>query len=525
MQRFSFKYKLLILTIITLFISALAADIPFTFKAGDVISAEQMNQNFAALDTAKQERVAGKCPAGSAVREITEDGKVSCEVDDIGSSGSSGVDAINSMTGAVILQEGENISIDDSVPGQIVISSTSAGGTYSADNTSLQLSGSTFSIKDGGVSTSKLVDASITPEKIQLPLDLFGTASDKILSVANENSSATSAAIVGTTGPVGTLYLDKATGVWGNADGYGVYGSSPAGSGVFGASNTGIGLLGRSSTRGIIGTQGSLSLPCPGTYAVGGCAETTGTGIYGASGTGIGVIGISTTRGVVGTQGVISCPGTYAVGGCATTNTGVHGTSTSSTGIFGKSTNFRGVHGESETSTGVYGFSPSYRGIEGVSQSDTGVYGTTNLGNGVWGISSSGSGVFGQSTTGYSGYFQGGGGGGGYCRFNGGAGWSCTSDKHAKENFQEISSVSILEAVAEMPISKWSMKGDTNQTPHIGPVAQDFHKAFGLGDDDVTINTSDAQGVALAAIQGLYQIVQEQQKKIEELEARLARED
>ena len=36
-------------------------------------------------------------------------------------------------------------------------------------------------------------------------------------------------------------------------------------------------------------------------------------------------------------------------------------------------------------------------------------------------------------------------------------------------------------------------------------MAQDFHAAFGLGDDDKHINQLDSESVALAAIQGLYQ--------------------
>ena len=38
----------------------------------------------------------------------------------------------------------------------------------------------------------------------------------------------------------------------------------------------------------------------------------------------------------------------------------------------------------------------------------------------------------------------------------------------------------------------------------MGPMAQDFYAAFGLGEDDTHISTVDADGVALAAIQGLY---------------------
>ena len=52
-------------------------------------------------------------------------------------------------------------------------------------------------------------------------------------------------------------------------------------------------------------------------------------------------------------------------------------------------------------------------------------------------------------------------------------------------------------------------------------MAQDFAAAFGIGRDDTSMATIDADGVALAAIQGLYQIVQEQQVRIESLEAEM----
>jgi hypothetical protein len=55
----------------------------------------------------------------------------------------------------------------------------------------------------------------------------------------------------------------------------------------------------------------------------------------------------------------------------------------------------------------------------------------------------------------------------------------------------------------------------------MGPVAQDFYAAFGLGEDEGHISTIDADGVALAAIQGLYALVQEQEAQIEDLEERL----
>ncbi len=63
---------------------------------------------------------------------------------------------------------------------------------------------------------------------------------------------------------------------------------------------------------------------------------------------------------------------------------------------------------------------------------------------------------------------------------------------------------------------------DDPQVCHVGPTAQDFMAAFGLGASERHIGTVDADGVVLAAIQGLYQVVQEKDAKIEALEARLS---
>jgi hypothetical protein len=78
----------------------------------------------------------------------------------------------------------------------------------------------------------------------------------------------------------------------------------------------------------------------------------------------------------------------------------------------------------------------------------------------------------------------------------------------------------LLDKVAAMPISHWNFKGDT-ATPHLGPMAQDFHAAFGLGTDDKHIATVDADGVALAAIQGLNQKLDETRAENAELKQRL----
>lgn len=96
-----------------------------------------------------------------------------------------------------------------------------------------------------------------------------------------------------------------------------------------------------------------------------------------------------------------------------------------------------------------------------------------------------------------------------------------TSDRGAKQDFAPVDAREILHRVASVPIQTWAFKSQPG-TRHIGPVAQDFHAAFGVGADDKHIATVDADGAALAAIQGLYQIVKEKDTEISELKRRLA---
>ena len=95
-----------------------------------------------------------------------------------------------------------------------------------------------------------------------------------------------------------------------------------------------------------------------------------------------------------------------------------------------------------------------------------------------------------------------------------------TSDRNAKEKFTPIQAREVLEKVATLPILEWSFKNEP-ATRHVGPMAQDFHGAFGLGIDDKHIATVDADGVALAAIQGLDQKLEQKETEIAELKARL----
>jgi len=94
--------------------------------------------------------------------------------------------------------------------------------------------------------------------------------------------------------------------------------------------------------------------------------------------------------------------------------------------------------------------------------------------------------------------------------------WSSISDRNAKKNFQPVNGEAVLEKLAAMPVQSWNYKweADTN-TPHLGPMAQDFKAAFFPGRDDKSISTLEFDGVELAAIQGLNDKVEDRSRTSE----------
>lgn len=99
---------------------------------------------------------------------------------------------------------------------------------------------------------------------------------------------------------------------------------------------------------------------------------------------------------------------------------------------------------------------------------------------------------------------------------------SQSSDKNAKMAIVPVDGAEVLAKVAALPLSAWTYKHDAEAgVRHIGPMAQDFHAAFGLGQNDTTISTLDTSGVALAAIQALNAENEAQRALIAELSARL----
>ncbi|HWD18527.1 MAG TPA: tail fiber domain-containing protein [Verrucomicrobiae bacterium] len=94
------------------------------------------------------------------------------------------------------------------------------------------------------------------------------------------------------------------------------------------------------------------------------------------------------------------------------------------------------------------------------------------------------------------------------------------SDRTIKTNFQAVAQQEALQKIAALPITTWEFTNAPG-TRHLGPMAQDFKAAFGLGDDDKHISMTDEVGAALAAIQGLQAELKDRDAKIADLERRL----
>ena len=83
--------------------------------------------------------------------------------------------------------------------------------------------------------------------------------------------------------------------------------------------------------------------------------------------------------------------------------------------------------------------------------------------------------------------------------------WTNASSRDLKENFTKLDGDDILQKINSLDISEWNYKLESPGVKHIGPIAQDFYKAFGLGGSpgETSISSIDPAGVALVGIQAL----------------------
>jgi hypothetical protein len=110
------------------------------------------------------------------------------------------------------------------------------------------------------------------------------------------------------------------------------------------------------------------------------------------------------------------------------------------------------------------------------------------------------------------------------CNLPAGSGvFNCTSSRTTKENFFAVKGEDVLSKLRKIEVSTWNYIDEGAQVRHIGPMAEDFHGAFGLGVDNKSIGVQDLAGVSLAAVKALDARTLELQQKTEEVEQLRAR--
>ncbi len=453
-----------------------------SFQPGEVISSEQVNGNFEALATevaAKQATITGSCPPGSSIRRIDAEGGVTCETDDASGSGT------DYLAGAGLVLNGTEFAIaapyrlpQACADGQLA--AAEAGGWTCTDDASA--TGLTDVESDATLAGDGTPG---DPLSIAVPARLDGSSNSTATFWATNSSSGSAVRGEHADGTVGYLGFEA----------YGVYGQHSAGNmGRLGSDDYGV-----FGTNTVFDSSGYLGGDDTGAYGQNGFAS--GRGVYGLAshptGTNGGVIGRSESSAGAGVRGIAA----------ATSGTpyGVYGRTAADDGF--------GVWAEN-TANGGFGYLGGAWGAYGANgdRSAAGVLGATDAA------------VVGLASPAYSGILAG--------RFDGDVEIdgdlvvtgtvNPPSSRRIKRDIVAVDTADVLSKVATMPIASWSYLADHDGARHLGPMAEDFHAAFGLGSSDARIATVDADGVALAAIQGLHRLVEEKEARIGELEIRLA---
>jgi hypothetical protein len=81
--------------------------------------------------------------------------------------------------------------------------------------------------------------------------------------------------------------------------------------------------------------------------------------------------------------------------------------------------------------------------------------------------------------------------------------WTNASSRRLKDDLRPVDGALVLRALTRLPVSTWHYRPEAPDVRHLGPMAEDFFRAFHLGTDPRHIATVDSEGVALVALRAL----------------------
>lgn len=97
------------------------------------------------------------------------------------------------------------------------------------------------------------------------------------------------------------------------------------------------------------------------------------------------------------------------------------------------------------------------------------------------------------------------------------------SSRALKTDFGRFDPATLLDLLGNMQLGTWRYRHAPDGGQHFGPAAEDFHAAFGLGDNAESISLADMAGIALGAAQALKHELDDRDARIEALSDRLER--
>lgn len=96
------------------------------------------------------------------------------------------------------------------------------------------------------------------------------------------------------------------------------------------------------------------------------------------------------------------------------------------------------------------------------------------------------------------------------------------SSRETKHRIEPVRTRDVLSSLSRLEISRWQYRDDAAGAEHMGPMAEDFHGAFGLGADDKHISPGDMAAVALSSLQEMDRRSQAQSEEIERLRGQVS---
>ncbi len=438
-----------------------AADTDTTYSAGAglSLSGTQLRVDTAAI----QNRVGGSCAAGSSIRVINADGTVSCEYHP----------DTTYTAGSGLLLSGSTFSIDFAGTGS---ASSAARSDHNHDGSYWRLGGSSGTTPGThylGTSDNQALEFKVNGTRV-LRLEP-GLSGEHNLIGGHSANSVTSGVRGATIGGGGRdIYANIITDYFGTiGGGYGNQAGDGAGTLYDGDSAT---------------VGGGIQNTASGRFAtIGGGGNNTASGDNATVGGGW----YNTASGM---QATVAGGGDNTASGSIATIPG----------------------GSHNTAAGIYSFAAGHR----AKANHNGAF--------VWGdfsysdVSSAANNQFTVRASGGVRFFSDVDLSTGVTLNAGSGSWTTLSDRNQKENFRAEEGEAVLAKVAALPITSWNYKAEGAEVRHLGPMAQDFHAAFGLGADDRTITTVDVDGVNMLAIQALEKRTRDLQARLDGNEERLA---